>query len=520
MGIVEECNPKRILGWVEWSDPSDDRDVCIKLNGVEIARAVACRTVLVNGETRPFGFARHLPELFSYVGPQDEITIEHKGQALPIVGHGFKYVPKNEGKRPSSVLLSKLKKGFIFTSYGKLNRPLNVRSDFQKGFIEVLTELQPAVSEALGLELFITYGTLLGCVREGDFIAHDQDFDLTYISRESSPDAVKAENIEFCKFLIGRGYSGIVHKHCFGVTSPFRFDVYYSWFAEDGRFQTSFGYHGKEAQRSEGFFTFEEGRLGDFTVRVPLAAEEILAQLYGDTWRIPDPGFSHYARQTKQQTRKFDPAYLLDDERVREMHWHQFYTRNDQPVPSSFAGFVLRSIPAPDLILDVGCGTGRDTVHFANSGIEVIGIDASPVAIEKAERHRDSAKASCRFMVADLARAEEIGRVLAGLPPVEAPTVYLRFFFHAVPEEVEDRLLTALSERFGSFTLAAEFRTEQPQPGARQHYHYRRCIDPDRLQAKLKERFGLIVHHREEGFGFSVLNGDDPHLCRIIAVRE
>jgi hypothetical protein len=520
LGIVEECSPRRILGWVEWDGPSDDREICIKLNGVEVARAVACRTVMVNGESKPFGFARHLPELFSFVGPQDEITIEHKGQALPIVGCGLKYIPKTEGRLPSSALLSKLKKGFIFTSYGKLNKPLNARSEFQKGFIEELADLQHAVSDALGLELFITYGTLLGCVREGDFIAHDQDFDLTYISRHTSPEAVKAENIEFCKFLISRGYRGVVHKHCFGVNRPVRFDVYYSWFADDGRFQTSFGYHGKEAQRNKSFFEFEERQLGDFTVRVPLAAREILAQLYGDTWRIPDPGFSHYAQQTKQQTRKFDPAYLLDDEYVRAMHWHQFYILNEQPDPTPFADFVLRSIPAPDLILDVGCGTGRDTIHFSRSGIPAVGIDASPAAIQQAERQRMAAKMPCRFIIADLGRADEISAVLASFPPVNALVVYLRFFFHSVPEELEDRLLSALTQQFASFTLAAEFRTEQPQPGAKRHYHYRRCIDPDSFQAKLEERYGFVVRHREESFGFSALNGDDPHLCRMIAVRE
>lgn len=43
---------------------------------------------------------------------------------------------------------------------------------------------------------------------------------------------------------------------------------------------------------------------------------------------------------------------------------------------------LLRQKPLPVLILDLGCGYGRDSIYFAQQGFEVMALDCSPVAIQ------------------------------------------------------------------------------------------------------------------------------------------
>jgi len=43
---------------------------------------------------------------------------------------------------------------------------------------------------------------------------------------------------------------------------------------------------------------------------------------------------------------------------------------------------------APTSVLDAGCGTGRVAIELARRGIDVVGVDADPEMLERAERRR------------------------------------------------------------------------------------------------------------------------------------
>jgi SAM-dependent methyltransferase len=59
---------------------------------------------------------------------------------------------------------------------------------------------------------------------------------------------------------------------------------------------------------------------------------------------------------------------------------------------------------AGDTAIDLGCGTGANTIFLAQSGWDTVGVDFSPVAIDKAEARAREADApeNLRFVVANL----------------------------------------------------------------------------------------------------------------------
>lgn len=59
-------------------------------------------------------------------------------------------------------------------------------------------------------------------------------------------------------------------------------------------------------------------------------------------------------------------------------------------------------------VLDIGCGTGSDSVYFASRGLEVTGLDGSGVAIERARAKAREQGVSARFIQGDALRLSEL----------------------------------------------------------------------------------------------------------------
>ena len=68
------------------------------------------------------------------------------------------------------------------------------------------------------------------------------------------------------------------------------------------------------------------------------------------------------------------------------------------------AGRIGRSV------LDVGCGTGELAIHLANTGHEVLGVDAAPLAIERAKAKAAERGSGAEFLVWDALDLAGLGR--------------------------------------------------------------------------------------------------------------
>lgn len=61
-------------------------------------------------------------------------------------------------------------------------------------------------------------------------------------------------------------------------------------------------------------------------------------------------------------------------------------------------------------VLDAGCGTGENALYLASLGHEVLGIDAAPLAIEKATEKARWRGVRASFALADALRLERLSR--------------------------------------------------------------------------------------------------------------
>ena len=60
-------------------------------------------------------------------------------------------------------------------------------------------------------------------------------------------------------------------------------------------------------------------------------------------------------------------------------------------------------------VLDLGCGTGENGLRFASRGLDVTGLDASIVAIDRARTKARGRAVQARFIVGDALSLNELG---------------------------------------------------------------------------------------------------------------
>jgi SAM-dependent methyltransferase len=61
-------------------------------------------------------------------------------------------------------------------------------------------------------------------------------------------------------------------------------------------------------------------------------------------------------------------------------------------------------------VIDVGCGTGENALELSSRGLEVVGVDAAPRAIEKARAKALERGLAAEFLVADALSLVALGR--------------------------------------------------------------------------------------------------------------
>src|SRR5688572_3212169 len=111
----------------------------------------------------------------------------------------------------------------------------NKSEEHKRLLLEGAAELCALFKDRFGLDLFVAYGVLLGFTRAGDFIGHDDDFDLAYISPLQNKEAIYRQSVEIVEALVALGYR--VKLNSYGQYKvmkrvrglPLKFEVFVGW---------------------------------------------------------------------------------------------------------------------------------------------------------------------------------------------------------------------------------------------------------------------------------------------------
>ncbi len=166
--------------------------------------------------------------------------------------------------------------------------------------------------------LFITYGTLLGIVRDGQLLDHDDDFDMGYVSPGASPSEVRRDTAYVVRTLLKAGYDTHVGRTLRpaipgSADSPIPVDILPCWFG-DGFF---WGYGPPVALDRSDIEPLEALEYEGVRLSMPRRPELLLQRHYGTTWIYPDSGFGYEPASIPASQRNRSDSALLGISDIR-----------------------------------------------------------------------------------------------------------------------------------------------------------------------------------------------------------
>lgn len=535
-GYVERISRGFVAGWCVDDEVEDPVEVEVRVEGLSLGmvRADIARRDIAKTLNRPLaGFRFPIsPGLFRLLPHRARVeVVTPGGKKLPTIRGRDTRIDNPNGHNMDE-LAEMLQSGYIINpKYGQIIRPLKERNQ-EENIFRALKEGNEIFEAEFSKNLFICYGTLLGCIRDNDFIPHDDDVDVCFLADEEGLDAAVDEFRKVVRTLTTAGHviqfdsSAQFHWRLQGTS----LDVFMAWIEGDRLYM----YNAGGTFSRDQIFPLMDREFKGHRVLVPNESEALLEMIYGPRWRIPDPSFQW--RVTEEVRRKMDElnAIPVGDTATHNMikdYWSRFYAYAHTILPSPFAASIAIELTEPRYIVDLGCGNGRDSVFFAELGHRVVGLDLSGKAIDdNRKRVQEKGVNDVEFEQVDIAAPNALVEVLTRIEDAAIQkgdarrgrlSIFARFFFHAISEEEEDLVFAALSQclRSGA-TCYFEFRTEMDAKGDKRFgSHYRRFINIDRFVEKATTGGRFECFYRVEGQGMAKYFEEDPFVGRVFLRR-
>ncbi len=207
-------------------------------------------------------------------------------------------------------------------------------------------------------------------------------------------------------------------------------------------------------------------------------------------------------------------------------YWDKFYLDFNETLESDFARFCSDRISGLSdcVIVELGCGNGRDSKYFHSLNIPLFSFDLSEVAIDKLQK---LGLKNSTFIVCDFKDVNSLSGKLNDVTKNKIKVFYSRFTMHCVNENVENKLLTWLFENMTEDDyFFIESRTEFDElygqgfafDGGFITSHYRRFINQENFKNKVLN-MGFKIEYEAFSKGLAIKGNEDPKLMRFVLRR-
>lgn len=184
-------------------------------------------------------------------------------------------------------------------------------TDYNKSQLDLLVQsmktLEDLFAREFDLQLYLTWGTLLGAIRQNDFIAFDTDVDIAYLSQKFLDYEILEEHeyivavLKEHNFNVTRNSKGQIHVRLLsredtGETArhtAFNLDLWTTW-QRDNRYFHYPDIKG-ELQADSVLPLIRHGFHGE-EFWVPQGYSQVLTCFYGENWMEPDENYAWYPR--------------------------------------------------------------------------------------------------------------------------------------------------------------------------------------------------------------------------------
>jgi len=109
--------------------------------------------------------------------------------------------------------------------------------DNKNALVRDMSSLTEFIKDKFNLDIYFVYGTLLGVIRENNFIEHDNDVDFAYISKQTNTTEILHEFYGLCAILKNHDLlskiCGNGHIHVYSPNKRNKFDLWTSFILND-----------------------------------------------------------------------------------------------------------------------------------------------------------------------------------------------------------------------------------------------------------------------------------------------